>query len=318
MADNKFFNKFPLIRYNGATCVNITERVALRQSVFMNAYLYYPYDIQSEERADQFANRYYGDSFESWLVYLANQIYDPLREWYHPSNVFNDVVTEKYGSLQAAISKTKFYRNNWMNGEDITPSRYDSLIPLLRGYYEPKTTGYRITGYKRRNIDWTLNTNRIVAYNVSNTSFVKDEIVDIVFNANNLGQGQVLSVDVSSDTVYIQHVNGVYIESSSYLKNETDDYVLTEAADYVLVDGGSYLYGTESTTNSAFNTYSNGVFIPSKVVVENLDPSEDVFWAPVSYFDYETEGNEYNKTIRVLDTRYAPEVVKNLQNVLTV
>jgi len=314
---NRYFTNFPLINYNGANCVNITERIALLQSVFMNAYLYYPYDLEGEERADQFANRYYGDSYESWILYLSNQIYDPLREWYFPVDVFNELLIEKYGSIQSSIQKTKFYRNNWENGDNITVSRYDALTPLLQEYYQAQTVGYRITGYQRRQVNWSLNTNRIIAYNVSNTSFIEDEIVNIVFNANNTGQGQVLSVDASSNTVFVQHVNGVYIEATSYIQNEDRDYILNEDSDYLLVDGDSYLYGTESNANALFNTYSNGSFIPSRIVAENLDPSEDVYWTPVSYYDYENELNEYNKTIRVLDTKYTSIVVKNLSEILS-
>jgi hypothetical protein len=282
----------------------------------MNSYIYYPYDLEGEERADQFANRYYGDPFDSWLLYLANQIYDPLREWYLPTTVFNELLVEKYGSLQAAIQKTKFYRNNWENGGNITVSRYDSLTPLLQAYYQPITTGYRITGYSRRQVNWTLNTNRIIQYNVTNTSFIEDVVVNIVFNANNTGKGQVLTIDASSNTIYLQHVNGVYIETTSYLDDEGANYIMDEGADYLLVDGDSYVYGMESSVNSAFSTYPNGFFIPSKVVCENLDITEDVYWTPVSYYDWENEQNEYNKAIRVLDARYAPLVVKNLGELL--
>jgi len=283
----------------------------------MNSYIYYPYDIEGEERADQLANRYYGDSYESWILYLSNQIYDPLREWYQPQDVFNNLLVEKYGSLQAAIQKTKFYRNNWYNDEGISVSRYDALTPLLQEYYQPKAFGNRITSYGRRQTNWTLNTNRILAYAVDNPSFIEDEIVNIVFNSNNTGQGQVLSIDTSSNTVYVQHVNGVFITTSTYLEDEGQNFIQTENADYIRVDGDSYLYGTESFTNTAFSTYSNGAFVQSRVVCENLDPSEDVYWAPVSYFDYESEKNEFNKTIRVMDARYAPFVANNLQGILS-
>jgi hypothetical protein len=316
MVSNKFFDKFPLISYRGANCVNITERVALLQSVAMNPYLFYPYDIQDNERADQFANRYYGDPYESWLIYLTNQIYDPLREWYLPTDEMNTLVNEKYGSIQLAYEKTKFFRNDWENSEPILPSAYNALTPLLQAYWEPQTVGYKITSYKRRQNEWTVNTNRVIGYNVVNTAFQTGEVVDIIFNANTSGEGQVLSVNHSENTVFIQHVNGNYIETTSYLQSEEADFVLDESFNYIVVEGASYIYGRESSVNTAFGMYSNGSYMPSRIISQNLDPSEEVYWAPVSCYDYENEKNEFNKTIRVLDSRYAPTAIKNLADLL--
>jgi hypothetical protein len=316
MISNKFFDKFPLMDYRGANCVNIMERVALLQSVHLNPYVYYPYDVQDNERADQFANRYYGDPFESWILYLTNQIYDPLREWYLPADELNTLINEKYGSLQAAYQKTKFFRHDWENAEPITPSAYNALTPLLQAYWQPQTTGYRITSYTRRHNDWTVNTNRVIAYNVVNTAFQTGEVVDIVFNSDTTGEGQVLSVDSSTNTVFLQHVNGNYIETTSYLQNEDADFVLDESSNYIVVEGDSYIYGRESSVNTAFGMYSNGSFMPSRIISENLDPSEEVYWTSVSYYDYENESNEFNKTIRVLDSRYATSAVKNLTDLL--
>jgi hypothetical protein len=91
---------------------------------------------------------------------------------------------------------------------------------------------------------------------------------------------------------------------------------LDESANYIVVEGASYIYGRESTVNTAFGIYSNGTYIPSRIVSENLDPSEEAYWKSVSYYDYENEKNEYNKTIRVLDSRYASTAVKNLTELL--
>src|ERR1700755_260967 len=100
---NKYFDKFPFVTYNGATCVNLMERVALNQTSAMNPYLYYPFDLEGYERADQFANRYYGDSFESWILYLSNNIFDPIREWYLQTDDVNSLIGDKYGSVQLAV-----------------------------------------------------------------------------------------------------------------------------------------------------------------------------------------------------------------------
>ena len=295
MADSRYFNKFPLINYNGANCINITERVALLNSVDNNQYIYYPYDLQTYERADQFSNRYYGDPYLSWILYLTNNIYDPLRGWYLQLSELNDLVALKYGSLQLAIQKTKFYRNNWTGVSNILPSHYDALPPILQGYWQPVFTGYKITSYERMKIDWTINTNRIMKYNVANTSFISDEVVNIVWNGNTSGEGQVLSV-FPDNTIFVQHVNGFFQESFS-----------------VPITANSYIYGQESTVNSSFINNSLGAYIGSTIIAQNLSPEEEIYWVPVTYYDYENELNENNKTIRVLDSRYTSMLLRILQ-----
>src|SRR5271157_5282210 len=137
MTDSKYFSKFPLMTYNGSNCINITERVGLLQTVNNNQYIYYPYDLQAYERADSFSNRYYGDPYLSWVLYLTNNIYDPLRGWYLQTQELNELVTLKYGSVQLATQKTKFYRNYWVGVYNILPNYYDALPSILQEYWQP-------------------------------------------------------------------------------------------------------------------------------------------------------------------------------------
>ena len=255
--------------------------------------------LQTYERADQFSNRYYGDPYLSWILYLTNNIYDPLRGWYLQLSELNELITLKYGSLQLATQKTKFYRNHWVGVPNILPSYYDALPPILKEYWQPVTTGYKITSYDRINIDWAVSTNRIIKYNVSNTSFISDEIVDIIWNGNAMGQGQLLSVNSSSNSIFVQHVNGYFQESAINI-----------------ITANSYIYGQESSVNTSFSTNSSAVYIKSVVVAENLTPDEEIYWVPVTYYDYENENNEKNKTIRVLDNKYTSDVVENLTNTI--
>jgi Base plate wedge protein 53 len=342
---NKYFDKFPLISYSNTNVINLTARTSILKSVQKNPYIYYPYDLEGYERADQFANRYYGDSYESWIIYLSNMIIDPVRDWYLSMNDFNELVTEKYGSVGIAAQKTKFYRNNWENVESLMPNGYDALPPILQPYWEPITTGNKITSYKRRQVEWSLNTNRIVEYSLSNTNFIIDEVVNIFFDANHTGSGQVLSINASSNAIYVQHVSGYY-----------QDNVITG----VIISDNSYMYGQESMINATFQstlTVTNDTFIyvggeidtetkasimtqgnsfirtedsilivhggvnvsftSAKLIAENLAPDEDAYWGPVSYLDYENEKNEFNKTILVLDKRYAPTIVENLKELLS-
>jgi hypothetical protein len=143
--------------------------------------------------------------------------------------------------------------------------------------------------YKRKQIDWKTNTNKIVQYTVSNTSFIKDEICYINFSNENYGRGQVLSV--SNNKVSICHVSGVYKNSAT-----------------VSITSNSYIYGSESSVNT--------VFTSSNVVSSNIPVEEEAYWKAVTYLEFEEDKNEFNKTIRVLDNRLKQVAVDNLTDLL--
>lgn len=296
MSKNRYFINFPIITYENVKAIDITERVVFLNSSLKNPYLFYPYDLTDDERADQFANRYYNDPYKSWILYLGNQIVDPYYEWYMPQNVFNDYLNSKYKSInpecpisgyQLAQNKIKSYQNNWYDSENISLSDYDALPPTLIKYWQP-VYGFndKIISYKRVQSNNTINTNGIRSYVISNTSFIENEVCNIVFSNNATGQGQVLSL--ANNTLFLQHLSGTTYSNTNM---------------------SGYIYGEESGVNTSF---SNSTFI-----VDNLLPEEVLYWSPVTYYDFENFKNEYNKTIKVLDSAYTANVSIGLKSLLS-
>ena len=132
MPQDKYFDKFPKITYNGAEAIDITKRVVVTETATQNPYLYYPFEITEQERPDQFANRYYDDPFKSWVVYVTNNIVDPHHEWYYSENDFYNMLQTKYGSTTTVLRKIKYYRNDWSGQKEIAVSDYNTLTPRLR------------------------------------------------------------------------------------------------------------------------------------------------------------------------------------------
>jgi hypothetical protein len=223
------------------------------------------------------------------MVYLSNKIIDPYYEWYLQQDEFDNFIADKYSSVEAASTKISNYMNNWAGQENISVSRYNSLTIKQKGYYEP-VYGFNnaISAYSRKRKDWTINTNRIISYGVSNTNFIFDEIVNIVFNVNYTGTGQVLS---NNGVLYIKNVSG---------------YVLANTANPIT--GSSYIYGTESNVNTAFAN--------STLISNPIEQEEEEFYEPITYYEFERQKNEYNKTVRLLDNRYSSLVVNNLTDLL--
>lgn len=290
MPKDKYFDKFPVITYSNNQVVDITKRVAVMENTYINPYYFYPYDIDENERTDNFTSRYYQDAYKSWLVYLTNKIVDPYYEWYLNQNEFEEFIVNKYGSLVNAYDKTSYYRNNWEETENITNSMFNSLLPTMKKYWQPVYgINDRITGFSRKQKNWVLNTNKINSYIVTNNNFIKDEICDIVFNYNNVGTGQVLNI--SNNTMFIHHTTGTTLSNST-----------------VLISSNSYIYGRESKVNTSFSNSIN--------IVTNISPEEEIYWKPITYYTEEYEKNQFNKTIKVVDNRYVPQIVKNFTNLM--
>lgn len=92
----KYFENFPLIDYQGRRVRDISRRSSFLTAIQNNPYLYYPYTVKANERAEDVANAYYGSVDFVWLVYLANNIIDPYHEWPMDENTFNDYLVDKY------------------------------------------------------------------------------------------------------------------------------------------------------------------------------------------------------------------------------
>jgi hypothetical protein len=263
--------------------------VKLLDRVSGNPFAFFPYDISNGERADNFSNRYYDDPFMSWLLYLSNNIVDPYYEWYLQSNELEELIIKKYGSIEQAKLKIKFYRNDWENQEPLSISGYNALLEQLKFYWKPIYTSTAIKEYKRVDEDWTFNTNKIVSYSVSNTSFTYDEVCDIVFSAGQVGKGQV--VQSSNNTVYLKNISGTNVANSS-----------------VPITGGSYIYGQESQVNT--------VFTSAQVKTNNIPSEELIYYTPITYYDYELEKNEFNRSIRVIDRDLKSVASDNLRTLM--
>lgn len=284
----RYFEKIPVINYAGRKVVDITNRAALTKRVANNAYLFYPYEISEGERADQFAERYYNDSYMSWLVYLSNDLIDPYHDWHLDSNDFNEYIRKKHGSYEQALAKTAFYRNNWYDDADpiISVERFNALDVDQLKYYEPVYgTKNEISGYSRKKVDWTRDTNKIVRYVVSNgSSFSTGDLVTVNF-ANSSGSGEVARAN--SSTIDIKNVSGTTTGGT--------------------INGNSHVSAVYSSSNTVFTAAT----LQSRCIPEE----EEIYWSAVSWYEVENERNSNNKNIRVLDNAHSMKVASALDKV---
>lgn len=285
----RYFTKFPELTYANTDCKNITLRVVAEEKLKLNPSLYHQYTLSESERADLLADSYYQDSYYDWLIYLNNGIVDPYYGWYIDTYDFNNFIIKKYGSIENAQKRIKYYQLNWPTSDvELTPSFYENNLPdSLKKYYDPVFTQQnKIISYIRKKDDFVTNTNKILEFTLSSVTgngYVKGEIIDIYNPSVSTVIGGCEVVFANTSVVKVQHISG-NTSPTNKIRGET---------------------------SNTLSTISN-----TTILVENLIDSEAVYWSPVYFYEYELEKNEKNKNIRLLDSNLSLDVAEELRVLL--
>lgn len=105
----KYFRNFPQVEYSKTLVTNIIVRAKIRNLVKNRLKVIYPYTVKEGERPDIISHRYYGSSNFVWLIFYANDIYDPHFDWVLENKAFESFIVKKYGSIAAAKSQIYNY-----------------------------------------------------------------------------------------------------------------------------------------------------------------------------------------------------------------
>lgn len=116
---SEFFSHYPQIDYNITgtappkykTIINIMNRAKFKNIVGDTIVAYNPYSIPENERPDVTAVKFYGDVKFTWLIFLINDIHDPIYEWPLGSRDFINFIGSKYGSINDAKTKIHHYEH---------------------------------------------------------------------------------------------------------------------------------------------------------------------------------------------------------------
>ena len=114
---SEFFQHYPQINYDisGAkpiktkTAINIMMKAKIKSILTNDIVNYFPYTIPDSERPDITAYKMYGDVKYTWLIFLINDIHDPLFDWPLNSREFGNYIKNKYGTLNAAKNTVHHY-----------------------------------------------------------------------------------------------------------------------------------------------------------------------------------------------------------------
>lgn len=270
----RYFDRFPVIDYNGDIAKNILARVDFTEQSKKDLYSTFQFTLQEGfERPDLLSYNYYGSSKFDWMIYLVNNVVDPYYDYYRPTEDFKNYITTKYGSISNARSIIKFYRSNWHADERvITPTQYEALPATEttnhRKYWKPKlaNTG-AILGYERIKEDWTVSTNKIISLTLTLTP-ENFEIGDRISQTSTDASATVDFIDIDNKTLTVKHVIG------------------------------------------AFEVNENEGIAGVQLIKENIPEAEAEYWYVVNAYEEEQEINELKRNVTVLKSSYLAEVEK--------
>jgi hypothetical protein len=279
----KYFTNLPVINYSNNYVRNILTRVKFGDEYKQNSTSFYPY-VQKESsgslRYEYLAYDYYDDADDVWILHLFNEVIDPYYDVALTQADFDNYITKKYGSVRNAYQQILFYRNNYDQDDSIIDeSGYNSLSEEARKYWSATVNfDNKILGYER------IRENKIITFDVSlvgNTQFIVGEKVT-------QGDSSGFISFCNSSVVTVQHISG-FVDINN-----------------IVVQSG-YILGDQSLANAEI-TSANLVFNAFGGTTGSMSPNEEVYFSPVTAYDFENEQNELKKTINILDRRYVPDI----------
>ena len=79
---------------------NLFKRGQLREDIFQDLSVFTKYQIKGDDRPDNVAADFYGDSNLDWLVLVCNNIQNIQTEWPLTQRGFDSFLLEKYGTYE--------------------------------------------------------------------------------------------------------------------------------------------------------------------------------------------------------------------------
>lgn len=120
---------------------NLFKRAKLREDIFSNLNFFTKYSIIGDERPDNVAYKFYNDSTLDWIVLLSNNIVNIQTEWPIPQTSFDEILMEKYKTVEN-LNSIKHYETlevKTLSGITIVPQGLIVPQDFSISYFEPNT-----------------------------------------------------------------------------------------------------------------------------------------------------------------------------------
>ena len=123
---------------------NLFKRGQLREDIFQDLAFFTKYKIRGNDRPDNVASEFYGDSQLDWLVLVCNNIQNIYTEWPMSQYNFNEYLLKTYGTYDN-INATHHYETTQLkNSDNIT------IVPAGLKFHQHIVSHIMIT----MRVDW--------------------------------------------------------------------------------------------------------------------------------------------------------------------
>ena len=114
---SEYFQHYPQINYDitgtkprkTKIAINIMVKAKIKSILKNDIINYFPYSIPESERPDITAFKIYGDVKYTWLIFLINDILDPIYDWPMATRDLVNYIKHKYGTVTAAKNDIHHY-----------------------------------------------------------------------------------------------------------------------------------------------------------------------------------------------------------------
>ena len=146
-----YFKKLPNFEYvsrlpnakigDYVTVKNLFKKGALEEDILNNLAFHTKYKIKGNDRPDNVAYDFYGNSNLDWLVLLCNNIINIQTEWPLLQNDFDRFLLDKYGSYDALNNTHHYETQEIKNSKDviIVPKGLQCASDYSVTYYDYNT-----------------------------------------------------------------------------------------------------------------------------------------------------------------------------------
>lgn len=275
---------------------NLFKRGKLREYIFGNLTFFEKYSIVGDERPDNIAFKFYGDSTLDWVVLISNNILNIQSEWPMPQRTFDKVMLERYGSYENLYSGIHHY--------ETTEIKNSLGITVLKEGIRTSPT-WKTNGNFVETINSTISD--ISASGNTVTVFMVDDIPALT--------GDQITIDGISEIEY----NGKYVITSSFENGFTYDLpqeptissptLSTSRKEQVIYTLTTNSVNSSPTNPRYYEYWDEGlgysVLVPSGAFIK-----------AVTNYEYENSIEEAKRNIYVLKPRYLNIIFNDLDDIM--
>lgn len=327
---SEFFEYYPQIEYCDELSTNLLVRSRIRNMVLENAVIFHPYVLTEGDRPDIVSHKYYGNSNYVWLLFYANDIFDPHFDWPLDSRDFEKFLHRKYPQTVFAKNSPNVSFNAATNTiESVHPATAASLNKVTKNFLQLKLSqtdnedndGYFTILRKEYNPDVG-----------SIKLHVFEELVTQTANQN----GALPTVEYTDPRISIHHYEdalGCYIDIFEYV-GLAEEVTLSLSVPTGTFQVGESIVGLTSGASAVVVGQNDaGTFVEANGLTGAFQPGETIQGVTssttvnitssttgkgrraVTVADYETNVNEDKRTISIIDEAYVSDILSELRDI---